>query len=252
VQRGRVSSLTTLTPLFSQTLQRECTHLCNVDGHLPQPPSYREWVRLCNVDRSLLSKSSPCDVIVTVCATWVGTSSRLSHLSLHPAGARPSVQRGWLPPPATPFLSRMGPSVQRGPIPTLDFPPCDVRVPACAMWAGTTTSFSPLLPLLLPDTPGDRPIRRGIDSPLRTAPRRTSVHRVPRPIRASRPATCAAPYVPRPVRALRHATCTTPCVPRLALPPRRRCNLYSPATLLPTFPRFSYIISKNRTDSCEH
>jgi hypothetical protein len=48
------------SPLFPRTLQRECAHLCNVDGDLlPQPLSYREWVRLCNVGRHLLMSFSP-------------------------------------------------------------------------------------------------------------------------------------------------------------------------------------------------
>jgi hypothetical protein len=60
VQRGRVSSLTTLIPLFPQTLRRECAHLCNVDDHLLPPPPFMSRVGpLCNVDRLLLSNLPP-------------------------------------------------------------------------------------------------------------------------------------------------------------------------------------------------
>jgi hypothetical protein len=59
VQRGRLSSLTDLMPLFLQTLQRERIHLCNVGGRpLPQPLFYPECVRLCNMSRHLLTSLS--------------------------------------------------------------------------------------------------------------------------------------------------------------------------------------------------
>jgi hypothetical protein len=183
-----VSFLTTLLPLFTQTLRWERAHLCNVDGHLlPQPP----------------------------------------------------------------FLSREGPSVQRGPAP-LSTLSCDVSMPGCATWAGN--SSRPSLPSSSrPLThPEDGSSVGGIDSP-------------PDPRRAVYP--CLASCDVR--RALRPATRTTtyaaPCVPLLAFPPAPHDLRHAmrPAAPAPPgvphcalsvifIPRDSFIISKNRANSCKH
>jgi hypothetical protein len=224
VQRGRVSSLTTLIPLFPQTLQRECAHLCNVDQHLltsfspffsssgsvpicakwmvtsfRNPFSCRERARLCNVDQPLLSTPSR-DVSVPACATWTGTSSR------------PSL-------PSSDSLTHPDDGTSVGGI---DSPRDPHR-------ASRTVLRRKLVPRVL-----------------RLAPRLAS--------RDVRPATCAVPYVPRPACASRSATRTASCDMRRTLRPalRSRCNLNSPATSFPTFPCVFYIISMNRANSCKH
>jgi hypothetical protein len=66
---------------------------------------------------SASSPGSPGEKTVPFCATWKGIFAHHPQPSLPPdppAGVSPSVQRGWLPPPATSFLSREGPSVQCG------------------------------------------------------------------------------------------------------------------------------------------
>jgi hypothetical protein len=65
-----------------------------------------------------------------------------------PAGVCPSEQQGWAPPPATSFLSRVSPSVQRGPAPPLESPPPrDMNVLVYATWAGTSSRPSHPPPL---------------------------------------------------------------------------------------------------------
>jgi hypothetical protein len=254
----------------------------------------------------------------------------------HPAGVCLSVQRGWSPPPATPFPVEKGPicatwtgrssllppppvtwvcpSVQRGPAPhhvvfTLlslqrerahmynvdghllpQYPfSCRERARLCNMDRHLLTSFSPHLLLLLPDTPGGRPIRRGIDSPSWTAPRRTPVPRAqpPTPLltsrdlhRVLRPATCAVSYVPRLAphlasraprlcRALQPILCPRPAAdarptsrtvpPVYPLFPTIHCLTF-PCDPLPHFPTIHWpsspttpnIIARNKAASFKH
>jgi hypothetical protein len=146
----------------------------------------------------------------------------------------PSVQRGWPPPPATPFRE---------------------RVRLCNVGRYLLTSFSH--PLTHPE---DDSSVGGNDTP-RDPPVACAAPYASRPVHASRPATCAAPRVPRftpcPAsrdlrRALRPAT-----RPRLASRDVRRAlrpaaSLYPPQSHhLPT-PCASYIASKVRADNCKH
>jgi hypothetical protein len=138
-------------------------------------------------------------------------------------------------------VSRKGPSVQRRPAPPLDSPPPARRECArlCSVGRHLLTSLSPLHPLLPPDTPGERLIRRGIDSPCE--PRR-ALHAATHPCHASRDLHRAL----RLTNALRPATRTvlTSCGLRLAWRPalRPRYNLYPPRPHSPLTPRLSYNI----------
>jgi hypothetical protein len=94
--------------------------------------------------------------------------------------------------------------------------PRDVSLPACAMWAGT--SSRPFLPSSSshPLThPEDDLSVGGIDSP-------RDPHRAPRPAHASYPAISAAPYVPRLAPRLTSHDLPAPRVPRLAPCPASR------------------------------
>jgi hypothetical protein len=175
-------------------------------------------------------------VRVPVSATWAGTSSRPSHPPLPPAGACPSVQRGWQPPPATHFPVERGSVCATWTDPSSRILPRDVSMSACATWAGTSSRLS------LPSTSShsltyleeDSSVV-GIDSP-----------------RALRSATCATPCVPHPARPSRLAACVSPGASR----PASRLTpsvIFIPATLspIPPPPRLPYIIPKNRATSCK-
>jgi hypothetical protein len=188
VQQERVSSLTTLIPLFPQTFLWECAHLCNVDGHLlPQPPSYRERR----------------DVSVPVCTTWTGISSRPSHPPLLPAGACPSVQHGMPPPPATPFPVERVRLCNEDQHLLSNPPPRREHIRLCNMGRHLLTSLSSLLLLSPPDTPGGRLIRRGNRLPSRPLARRLACRGSPRALRPATHPRLASRDSPR---ALRPAT----------------------------------------------
>jgi hypothetical protein len=108
---------------------------------------------------------------VPYCATWKGIFThhpRHSPPSLPPAGVCPSVQRGWPPPPATLFLSNVGPSVQRGPVPPHpSLPPAGVYPSVHRGWSPppTTPFLSRVGPSVQrgPTPPLESPLRRECD-----------------------------------------------------------------------------------------
>jgi hypothetical protein len=184
---------------------RDCKHAPFLGEFSEPSKEATEWesahsgyLRSCNSRFSSVSSGdsasspgSPGEKTVPFCATWKGIFAHHRQPSLPPdptAEVCPSVQRGWLPPPASPFPVEKGPVYATWTGPSSRLPPRDVSVSACATWVGT--SSRPSLPF---SSSGHLTHPEGSSFDGKSTPLAT---RAAPYARASRPATCAAPYVP--------------------------------------------------------
>jgi hypothetical protein len=174
---------------------------------------------------SASSPGSPGEKTVPFCAMWKGIFANHPQLPSSPAppsGSVPICATWMVTSSRNPFLSRVGPSVQRRPTPPLESP-CNVSVPVCATWVGTSSRpslpSSPSYPLTYPEVdPSDEES---------TPPRE--------PRRAVRP--CPAPRLTsRDMRRALQPTVPFPLRPTVPFPLRSTVPL-SPATHCPTSPR---------------